>query len=293
MSTATEKPHMSTQQTDTAQKPHIGATQQTMAGRCLEQYRRRYVLGEVIPPGIAMIQGTAVHVGAAVNFRQKIKSHNDLPCGEIVDAAVAAFDAGLAGGYVLSDDEQCRGAKIVLGEAKDQVAQLAECHADQQAPDYQPVAVEHKTRIVFPGATHDLLAITDLRDDRDRVVDFKTSGKKPPQKDADESVQLTIYAAAFQIETGRPPAEVRLDVVTKTKTAKRHVLSSTRDEHDYRALLSRTNAMLATIAAFTEKGVEPWPAAPVGAWWCSDRFCGYFRSCPHVNSERRQAAESE
>jgi hypothetical protein len=262
-----------------------------MIARCPEQYRRRYVCGETIPPGIALLQGSAFHVGAETNMRQKIESHEDLPAPEIVEAAAAGFEERLAGGYILSDEEAARGTKLVLGEAKDQLVGLMWCHAAEQAPDYQPVAVERTTRILFPHATHDMLVITDLRDDQDRVIDFKTAGRKPPQSDADTSVQLTIEAAAFQIECGKSPSEVRLDAVTKTKVPRRHVLPSHRDRADYAALLSRINAMLATIAAFTEKGVEPWPAAPVGAWWCCDKFCGYWRTCPHVNSERRAAAE--
>jgi len=279
-----------TEQTQT-EKPHISATQYTMAAKCWEQYRRRYIFGERIPPGIALLQGSGFHIGAETNMRQKIDSHVDLPASEIVEAAVAGFDQRAAEGYALTDDEACRGEKIVLGQAKDQLVGLAKCHAAEQAPDYQPVAVEHTTRILFPNATHDMLAVTDLRDDAGRVTDFKTAGRKPPQKDADESVQLTIYAAAYQIETGQSPSEVRLDVVTKTKTPARHVLRSARGRGDYTALLSRINAMLATIAAFEKEGLEPWPAAPVGQWWCSPKFCGYWRTCPHVNSERQAAAE--
>lgn len=273
-----------------SEKPHISATQLTMFLKCEEQWRRRYICQEIIPPGIALIMGGAFHVGAEVNFKQKIETHRDLPAKDIVDAAVAAFDQKAAGELVLTEEETSRGAKTVLGEAKDELAGLAECHAYEQAPDYQPVAVEHKTRIVFPNATHDLLGITDLRDDQGRVVDFKTAGKKPPQADADTSVQLTIYAAAHRIETGADPSEVRLDAVTKTKTPKRHVISSSRGEGDYRALVSQVNAMFSTVGLLSQAGVEPWPAASVGAWWCSAKFCGYWATCPHVNSERREAA---
>jgi len=31
--------------------------------------------------------------------------------------------------------------------------------------------------------------------------------------------------------------------------------------------------------------------APIGSWWCSPRFCGYWFSCPFINSERQAAAE--
>ncbi len=269
-----------------AEKPHLSATQMEMFWRCPEQYRRRYVEGERIPPGVALILGKAFHAGAELNFRQKIESHEDLPVNQIVDAAAAAFDAEVSGGYSLSPEEAEVGGKKVLGEAKDKTVQLAEIHAEEQAPDYQPIAVEHSTRIVFPMATHDLLAITDLRDDLRRVVDFKTAARRMPADAADSSTQLTIYAAAHQIDTGAPASEVRLDVLTKTKTPSRQVLRSDRSQADFQALIHRVNSTLSAIHAgsFT-------PASP-GSWVCSPRWCGYWATCKFVNSERLAAAEA-
>ena len=271
-------------------KPHISPSQIEMLAKCAEQYRRRYICREIIPPGIALLVGTGYHRGAEHNFRQTIESHADLPSSEIIEAAVAGFETEQAGGYMLSTEEDSRGAGIVLGEAKDQVAALAGVHAKEQAPDYQPVAVEHTTRIIFPDATHDMLGVTDLRDDQRRVVDFKTAAKKKPQSEADTSLQLTVYAAAHQIDTGEPCAECRLDTVTKTKTPARQVLTTTRGEADYRVLLSRVNAMIGALGAYKQAGIDIWPGAPIGAWWCGERFCGFARTCPHFNSERKAAA---
>ncbi|MHC4181374.1 MAG: PD-(D/E)XK nuclease family protein [Planctomycetota bacterium] len=265
-------------------KPHISASQLSMYWRCPEQYRRRYMEGEILPPGIALLTGGALHSGAEHNFRQKIDSRRDLPAAEIVDAAVAAFDARAAAGYALSDDEASRGAKIVVGEAKDQTAVLAGVHAEQQAPDYQPAAVEQKTRIVLPKASRDLLAITDLRDDQRRVVDIKTAARKKPQTEVDGSIQLTIYAAAYCIDCGQPPSEVRLDTLIKTKKPGRQVLASMRNRSDFQVLVNRVNATLAAM----EAGHFP-PCSP-DAWQCSSKWCGYFRDCPYVNSERLEAA---
>lgn len=267
------------------EKPHISNTQEEMYFNCGEAYRRRYIEGEKIPPGIALLVGSGTHRGAETNFRQKIESHVDLPTREIIEAAVAGFEAECMGGYQLSEEEESQGQANVIGAAKDMVAGLAECHAQQQAPDYQPVAVEKKIRIPFPGASHDLLGYVDLIDDAERVTDFKTAARKKPQTAADDSVQLTIYAAAYQIETGHPPAEVRLDTLTKTKRPGRQVLVSHRGPADFQVLINRTNVMLAGVAA----GI--FPPAPIGHWLCSPRWCGYYRSCPYVNHERRSAAE--
>lgn len=271
----------------TADKPHLSHTQLDMYWRCPEQYRRRYIEREVIPPGVAMLQGTGVHRAAEANFRQKIETHADMPAKEIVEIAAAAFDAETAGGFILTDDEQNRGAAMVLGDAKAKLVQMAEVHAAEQAPEYQPLQVEHRTRLVFPEASHDLVAITDLRDDRRRVIDFKTAARKKPQSEADESVQLTIYAAAHRVDTGEDPDEVRLDVLTKTKQPQRQVLSSKRNVNDYIALLNRVNVTLRAI----NSGNFP-PASP-GSWVCSPRWCGFFSTCPYVNSERLTLAAEE
>lgn len=268
-------------------KPHISYSQLDMFWRCPEQYRRRYIEKELSPPGIALLQGTGLHRGAEGNFRQKIETRSDLPKSEIVDMAVAAFEEAQAGGYSLSEEESSVGADKTLGEAKDQLVRLAEVHAQEQAPEYQPTSVEHSTRIIFPNATHDLLAVTDLRDDRDRVTDFKTAARKKPENEVHSSIQLTIYAAAFQIDVGRPPSEVRLDVLTKTKNPSRQLLRSDRTRPDFQALVNRVNVTLAAI----NSGNFP-PASP-GAWCCSPRWCGFWSTCRFVNPERSAKAQGD
>jgi hypothetical protein len=205
-----------------------------------------------------------------------------------VEAAVAAFDESVHGGYVLSDEEMSRGPSVVIGEAKDDLANLATVHAKHQAPDYQPVLVEQSVRIELPSAPRDLLGIIDLADDKGRVIDFKTAGKKKSQADADDSVQLTVYAAAYQRLTGAPPSELRLDSVVQTKTkTDRQVVSTDRGPDDFNALANRINVVTSSI----ESGSFP-PATP-GAWWCGPRFCGYHATCPFVNSNRSRKEQGD
>jgi hypothetical protein len=267
-------------------RPHVSSTQIDLLCKCGEAYRRRYVEGEIIPPGIAAVSGKAIHRGAAENFTQKIDSHVDLPASQIIEATAAAFDAEAAAGLLFSEDETSRGAAIVLGEAKDRTVEMAEVHAKKQAPDYQPIFVERPVRLALPGS-HDLLGIIDLGDDQDRVVDFKTAARSKSQTDVDESVQLTIYAAAFHAETGRKPSEVRLDTIVKTKTkTDRQVLTSSRDEADFQPLANRINAVTSAI----QTGV--FTPAPPGAWWCGPKWCGYWSTCPYVNSQRQAMADA-
>lgn len=264
---------------DQPAKPHVSPSQLDTLCRCGEQWRRRYIEGHVIPPGIAMLRGTGVHRGCEVNFRQKIETHEDLPRKQIVEAAVAGFEAELAKGLSLNDDEDSRGKDIVVGEAKDTVATLAEVAADELCPKYQPVLVEKRVRIELPGS-RDIVGVIDMADDQKRVVDVKTSGKSKRQDEADGSVQLTTYAAMHKLETGDWPVELRLETLVSTKTPKLQTLGTVRGDADIAALAARIDAATAAI----DRGV--FTPAPPGAWWCSQKWCGYFRTCKFVNPGR-------
>lgn len=259
-------------------KPYTSPSQLDTICRCPEQWRRIYMEGERLPPGVAAMQGTAVHDGAAINFRQKIKTHEDLPRNDIVEAAVAKFEAEAAGTYVMTPEESSRGAGTVIGEAKDQVADMATLLADEIVPEYQPVLVEQPVRIILPEASHDLLGILDLADDKRRVVDFKTSGKRKTQGEADQSVQLTFYAAGHRVLTGELPTELRLEVMVKKGVPERQIVRTQRGPDDFAALAHRVNSVLQII----DNGV--FMPAPPGSWYCSAKWCGFWPTCRYVNA---------
>lgn len=262
-------------------KPHVSNSQLELYWKCGEAYRRRYLEHDKTPPGVALLIGSGVHTGAEVNFKQKVDSFRDLAASDIVDVAVAGFDKRLSvDGYSLSKEDESVGVQKSLGKARDTVAALAELHADEQAPDYQPIEVEKATTIILPNCSRDLVAITDLRDVDGRVVDLKTAARKPNADEADRSLQLTIVAAAYKVDHDTDCKDVRLDVLTKTKEPQRHVMTSQRDDRDYAALAAR----VATTVEAIERGSFP-PASPT-SWNCSDKWCGYFRTCPYVNPRR-------
>lgn len=231
------------------------------------------------PPALI---GTSAHAAAEANYQQKIESRQDLPIADFRDLAAGAFERAQAEGFVLTAAQSSRGAVTVLGEAKDKAVSLAEYHAKKIAPQYQPVMVEQAVRIELPGSTHDLLAVIDLADEEWRVIDFKHSAKRWKAEDAHHSVQLTIYAAGYQVLTGHEPAELRIEVLHTWDKPSRSTLKTTRGVDDYAAVANRINAMLRAIDA----GIFP-PANP-GAWWCSPSYCGYWRTCPYVNGLRRK-----
>lgn len=256
--------------------------------RCGEQYRRRYLEGEKIPPGAALVKGGAVHKAAEVNFTQKITTHEDLPSADLEEAAAGHVDSTIAGeGLMLAPGEESQGMAKVRGHIVDRAVVLTRMFRERVAPAVQPVLVERFVRIELPGRPFDLNGRLDLVDDKDVIHDIKTATRRKNQDEVDRSDQLTYYYAAAAKETGRHAAGVALDVlIDKARPEVQH-LTSTRGENDKRVFLNRLNAMAGGVAA----GV--FPPAPLGSWWCSPKWCGYFNSgCPFVNAERKAAAEA-
>jgi hypothetical protein len=265
---------------------HRSNAQFELFTKCGEAYRRRYIEGDKIPPRVAMIKGSAFDGGVTGNYRQKIETHRDLPVSQIKELAVATFEKEVAGGYTLSEEEQSQGGGIVLGEAKDAAVAMAEFFGNVMARDYQPVAVQERVTIDLPSSP--LMAVLDLATDKDEVVDFKTTGRRKSADEADRSVQLSVYDAAFRARYRRPAQRLALDIVVAgKKQISRQVLETRRDERDMQILANRVNSIEKSIKA----GNFP-PASPL-AWWCSDKWCGYYRTCPYVNAQRKVAENGE
>ena len=245
--------------------------------RCGEQYKRRYINKEIIPPGIAMIRGSAVHSGAELNFKQKIDSKIDLKLKEVQEYVASSFDEKIKkDGYLLSLDEQGIGKEKVIGNAKDSaVVGATPLLINEIAPNYQPISVEEFQTINLPSISHDLLVRIDMIVDGG-IPDFKVVGKSKTQDDVDSSIQLTAYAAAYRKKYGKNPDWVGFEQMVLAKVPKRVKLESKRDLGDYIALGNRIEAIVKSINAGNFIPAQP------GTWACSNRFCGYYRTCKFV-----------
>lgn len=263
-------------------KKHISPSQIESYTRCGEAYRRRYIEGERIPPGVALVRGSSLHKGAEVNFVQKIRSRQDMRPDDIIGVAVHTFENKVKNeGIWLSPEEQTVGEKKIIGAGKDATVRLTRLFATDLAPRVQPKEVEIEHRIELPNSSHDLLGRLDLVDENDAIDDLKTSAKKACPEDVDKNTQLTFYALTFQNKYKKPPTEIRYSQLVDTKEPQVNVVKTTRTRADFEALVNRINAVIRGVNAgiFT-------PAMP-GSWWCSPKFCGYWATCAYVNNGRK------
>lgn len=265
-----------TEQNQPPKKTSVSYTRLNMYARCGEAYRRRYVEKDKIPPGVAQLRGVAFHTGAEINFRQKVETHKDLSVDEVMMATAAAFDGQIKSeGILLTDDEEARGKKKVIGEMKDRTVILARNFVKLVAPEYQPAQVETLQPIALDKDT-DLVVKIDLIDDKDNVVDLKTTTRPKKQKDIDEDLQFDIYGLGFRALKGKDPASLRQEILLDGDKKKRQTLSTTRNIGDYQRAVHRINAFLEGTKAGSFMPTNP------GNWWCSKTWCGYHRTCPYV-----------
>lgn len=275
-------------------KQHISPSQLGTYENCGEAYKRRYIEKDIIPPGCAAHRGRGIHRGAEMNFSQKIESKVDLKRDDIVDRAVAEFEASIkADGVLLSPDEEARGKGVVVGEEKDTVVSLAGLFSDEVAPVYQPTFVEEKIKIELPNSPRDLLGILDLTATiikepgrGEGIVDYKSGKKTKPQRDFDVSSQLSLYDLAYRAKRGKAPDFIQVEQLVDLKVPKRVTNMTVRSVGDFHATIARVNAMIQGL----EAGI--FMPASAGAWNCSPKWCGYWGTCPYVNSERKVVVQS-
>lgn len=245
-------------------------------------FRRRYLLGEYVPPSLSAHIGTGLHKAAEVNYRAKHQTGTDEPLDVLQDAAHDGYVKAVKEGGVYILPEERPQAKAMAGQAIDEVVALAAAFRAEIAPAVTPSAlVEARLEIEVPGLAPTISGTLDLVDDEGRVVDLKTSARSWPQSRADNNHQATIYAGLLARAAGIEAPEIRFDVLVKGREPKAQHLTTTRTAEDFSALVERVKLMMATVQA----GI--FPPAPSGAWVCSPRYCGYFYTCRHIPAYKR------
>jgi len=242
---------------------------------CPERFRRRYIDGEIIPPGIAARIGTGLHKGAEVNHIQKIKTGKDEPLEVIQDAARDGYTKALENG-VFFCREELGSAKKQMAGGLDHVVTMAKLYRESLAPQVQPVLAEKTIEHQVDGLPVPFVGTVDVFTSDGWLPDIKTAAKKWSQGKADTSPQPTIYRELIRHETGRYPDKMSFEVFTKTKTPVHQSVITTRQSEDFQVLIYRAKIMLQMI----EQGI--FPPAPADSWTCSQKWCGFYFTCPHI-----------
>lgn len=242
---------------------------------CGERFRRRYIEGDIIPPGIAARRGAGFHKGAEVNHRQKIESGEDMPLVDIQDAARDEYVHLVRDQGVFIPRANLGEKNALLNEGLNQTVQAIEIYRNEIAPEIQPALVEQFAEADI-GLSLPLAGIIDVSDANRRIIDLKLQ-KRKNQDWADHELQPSFYAILYKSLTGNDLSEFVYEQVIPNKTMLREPLTTKRGENDFRRLKRYLAAFLTDLKAGTFRPAEP------GHYLCSENFCGYYRSCSYVN----------
>jgi len=253
----------------------ISISKLTMLWRCGEQYYRRYIKGEIIPPGVAIIVGSSTHKTIEVNLKNKIEKKQLLNLDIIKDLARDEVTKRFEGEILLSEEEKSKGKEAVKGEAIDFAVSCSEAHAKELAPKIEPIAIEKTFYLDIPNNPFQISGTIDILEEN-KIRDTKTTSRFV-KGTADKSLQLTMYSLAEKITENKKIKKLCLDFLVKRKDGTEVITEETkRDDKDFEVLLARIENALNQLKA----GIFP-PTNPEN-WWCSEKFCGYYKTCKYV-----------
>jgi len=258
------------------------AITQSMLGmflRCAHQFERRYLRGEIIPPGIAARRGSATHKAAQLNHEQKLHTQEDLPLDHLQDAARDHYVKLIQEEGVFIPKDQLPAKDQLLAGGLDAAVRLTQLYRESLAPAIQPALVEEKLTMDI-GLDLPLQGTIDVLTENHWLPDLKTADKSKNAGEADHSLQLTFYSGLVAQHTGRWPQRISLEILVNNKIPKLQSLPTTRGPEDWGNLMVRIQLMLAQMRA----GLFP-PCDP-NAWICSPQWCGYFGTCKYAIKRR-------
>jgi hypothetical protein len=258
---------------------HISPSQIESYLRCGESYRRRYLEKEIIPPSFAMHTGRAIHLTSQKNFEQKIESKIDLPKKEIQEISIENFKAGIkVNGIFLTEEETTR-LKSLQNEAEQSTIVYASLYPDV-SKKYQPKKIEISQKIKIPNSDYDLLGVIDLIDDEQKIIDIKTCSRSISEGDYDNSTQMTTYSLIHRALSGSEPNQLIIEALINKKVPETQtVIIPQRTKRHYEIFLLQIKEIINAIT----KGVFLPAQSNKFSWWCSEKSCGYWRTCKYIH----------
>lgn len=260
---------------------YLSQSMLNMWARCPEQFRRRYIDNDIIPPKIAARIGTGLHKGAQVNHVCKRITHKDEPLSVVQDAARDGYIAAIQEGVFFTTEEVST-AKKQLAEGVDVTTSLARVYHESLAPLVNPELVEEKLILEIDELPIPFAGTIDVYTSDKWWLDMKSAEKKWPLSKADNDIQATLYNELIRERTGTYPKKLSFEVFTKSKL-EHQTVETTRTPQDFETLILRAKAMLDSIKAGVFMPADP------SSFLCSRNYCGYWNSCPYISTRLKNS----
>lgn len=254
----------------TIDRPHWSYSQVSQLLRCPLRYYFQYVL-RLPQPSLpsSLVFGSAVHAALAEYHQRLLLKQSVLPA-EVHNAFLEAWATSEQESPIQYRDREDREGLLDLGVA------LIELYL-QEPPPEEILGVEKTLVVPLYNSRGDylerpLVAVLDLLHRGSEglaVTEFKTSGRRFNELEAESALQASCYAHAVQERYGKP-ASIRYTVLVKTKTPAIQHLDTARSASD----LGR----LGDVVQAVERAIKAEAFYPVeSSMNCSG--CPYYREC--------------
>jgi hypothetical protein len=282
--------------------------------RCPEQWRFRYVEKKVIPPGAALVVGSATHVPAGEYHQRGIRLGNEwsvdagrdqMTSEEAEDLARDAFEilsAGRDPGGKYPDGAPVDWSResVTAGQACDRAIVMSRKYVADVAPGCgRPLQSEDELSPV-KGREFNLVCKPDLVAEEmgtGRIVlhDLKTSGKAPNgikcgtiAVDDDARRQLVLYRFALRLVANITLDAAGIDFVWDNKSGAHSVHAPVEMvDGDEEEVIEQLRSMDSAVRAGTF-------IKNTSHNMCGPRWCGFFSLCrPHRVSVQVSATAEE
>jgi CRISPR/Cas system-associated exonuclease Cas4 (RecB family) len=235
----------------------LSPSQANMYLNCSAKWWFRHGLNLPDPRGGNMCRGTAVHKTVEQWFRLQLAGAGATveDMGEVYDDA---WDAAADETSFAADDD--------LAELKRQGAVLARKYLEEAAPEIQPAAIEQSVTGEIGGVP--VRGYIDLVDVNGRIIDLKTSGRKPSGIEPGYAFQLATYQQLLPGANG----VTRLDTLVATKTPQLVTIEHTTTEEE--------RQLTANLYPRVREGIREGLYMPNrGSNLCSRKYCNFADAC--------------
>lgn len=252
-----------------------------MALRCGEQFRRRYIEGEIIPPGIAAGRGTGVHKANEINLKQKIKSKKDMVLSDLQDAARDGYVNAFKNGVYIPKAQQPEKNKL-LNNGLNDVIRCTKIYREEVSISINPIAIEEPFELDI-GLELPLAGTMDYQE-KPEIGDLKTTSMKWQTDRIDKEIQPILYSYVHEKIFGvRPIFKYHILIARRNKlgeptSEEYQPLEKKPSNNDYLALYTKIQMFINMLKAGIFMSANP------TSWWCSEVWCGYWQTCPYVGN---------
>jgi putative RecB family exonuclease len=214
-----------------------------------------------------MVFGSAVHKALEWLHKERRNGRNP-PLDELLRVFEADWHAQLLGEEVIFPDDD--GKDKLLFKGKELIAQ----YYHLPPKPVRDAEVQFQLPLTNP-ATGEVLdvplrGVIDLVNADDTIDEFKTAAKRFALADLPDHLQLTTYSYAVELLYGRPPKDLRLITLLRTKNPDIDVQVTGRNKEDYERLFHIAKGVL--------KGIRAGVFIPNrGCWICSS--CEFDPDC--------------